>query len=668
MTGLTYPWDALPADGGLSQNAPSVSYRYDAMGRLTGMSGVNFPIEFYGQQAGPIGASAAYNSAGQLTSLSWGAGSWVSFSESRTYNSLHQLTRETTSDAVIGVNSGTVKDMQYIYTAGQNNGRVSQTIDGVTGENVTYQYDALNRLVSAVSTGSITWSQIYAYDGFGNLNGADPATNRAGTANGDVYDANGNYLGYNVQYGYANTYDVENRLVGTPGGPAWTYDPWGKRIAKNAQDLQNCEVYFYGITGQKLATFRCVQATDDFGNTIYSVQPNGYAAYNVYFGGRMLQSNGRWVVTDRLGSVRATATSTSISFVTNEAMAYFPYGVERTSTPDGREKFAGYIRDSAGQDYSDQRYYSAAMGRFLSPDPLGAGILATGFHPSFHAVHPTNPTTWNQYIYAEDDPINRNDPTGLSPDCDNLLSKINKIVFGDPTTLKPTKGLIQRFYEQIYGNDPPGTTSWTNHNDQISGRQKNLKQKMKEFNDNKCDPPSNWKVFDYWANKPVPTKNDYKGPQTGPNMMQWIFGTAGSYIFYQMLPALEDAFQDLMPEIEQVVTGIADSTITYGGIVGSDDDDDPSKDYDYDYEYEYEMEAKLVKPQVPILPGMHDGPRILLAAGAHQRTTRRNQRVESRPVVFQMPLAILGWDEAAVANFASVKDTKDNAPVKESVR
>jgi RHS repeat-associated protein len=408
MTGLTYPWDALPADGGSPQNSPSLSYTYDATGRLTGMSGVNFP-----GYSEPISASGAYNSAGQLTSLSWGPGvNAIMFSETRTYNSLHQLTRETTSEANYDLMSNgvyqwvwtTVKDMQYIYPSGQNNGRVSQTIDGVTGENVTYQYDALNRLISAASAGGVTWSQTYAYDGFGNLNGADPATNRAGTANGNVYDANGNYLGTynNVQYGYANTYDVENRLVGTPGGPAWTYDPWGKRIAKNAQDLQNCEVYFYGITGQKLATFRCVQATDDFGNTIYSVQPNGYAAYNVYFGGRMLQSNGRWVVTDRLGSVRATATSTSISFVTNEAMAYFPYGVERTSTPDGREKFAGYMRDSAGQDYADQRYYSAAMGRFLTPDPLGIS-----------GADPKNPTSWNRYAYAYGDPINYRDPRGL---------------------------------------------------------------------------------------------------------------------------------------------------------------------------------------------------------------------------------------------------------------
>jgi RHS repeat-associated protein len=307
------------------------------------------------------------------------------FSETRTYNSLHQLTRESTSEANYDLMSNgvyqwvwtTVKDMQCIYPAGQNSGPVSQTIDSVAGENVTYQYDSLNRPVSAASTGSVTWSQTYAYDGFGNLNDADPATNRAGTgANANIYDANGNYLGpYNsVQYNY----DVENRLVGTPIGTQWTYDPLGKRIAKNSQDLNNCEVYFYGITGKKLATFNCGSFADDYGNTTNTLR---FSSFSVYFGGRMLQSSGTWVVTDRAGSVRATSKG--------ETMAYFPYGVERTSTADGREKFAGYIWDSAGQDYANQRYYSAAMGRFLTPDRLG-----------IRAANLRNPASWNRYTYA----------------------------------------------------------------------------------------------------------------------------------------------------------------------------------------------------------------------------------------------------------------------------
>lgn len=35
---------------------------------------------------------------------------------------------------------------------------------------------------------------------------------------------------------------------------------------------------------------------------------------------------------------------------------------------------------------------------------------------------------------------------------------------------------------------------------------------MKDFIDDDCDPPENWKIFDIWANKPAPTEEDYKGP------------------------------------------------------------------------------------------------------------------------------------------------------------
>lgn len=41
------------------------------------------------------------------------------------------------------------------------------------------------------------------------------------------------------------------------------------------------------------------------------------------------------------------------------------------------------------------------MGRFLTPDPFGG------------SAKPGNPSSWNRYAYVENDPINRNDPTGL---------------------------------------------------------------------------------------------------------------------------------------------------------------------------------------------------------------------------------------------------------------
>jgi RHS repeat-associated protein len=85
--------------------------------------------------------------------------------------------------------------------------------------------------------------------------------------------------------------------------------------------------------------------------------------------------------------------------------AYFlPYGEEMTSTGSDRDKFATYQRDSfTGLDYAVNRWYDSVHGVFVSPDP-SAGSISRG-----------NPSSWNRYAYAGNDPINYSDPSGLDP-------------------------------------------------------------------------------------------------------------------------------------------------------------------------------------------------------------------------------------------------------------
>ena len=85
-----------------------------------------------------------------------------------------------------------------------------------------------------------------------------------------------------------------------------------------------------------------------------------------------------------------------------EQFSYYPYGEERTSTVDGRDKFGTYFRDSATQDYAMARYYGAGTGRFWGADPAGLG-----------SVHRKSPLSWNRFTYTFGDPINRFDPLGL---------------------------------------------------------------------------------------------------------------------------------------------------------------------------------------------------------------------------------------------------------------
>ena len=128
-----------------------------------------------------------------------------------------------------------------------------------------------------------------------------------------------------------------------------------------------CEVHFYGITGQKLASYSCGYHDAEGGDGTFYWSLKGY---NVYFAGHLVQSNGVSVTTDRLGSVRANGSG--------ERFNYLPHGEERTPTSDAREKFATYIRDSGGLDYADQRYYDRGSGRFLTADPGGVARRIRG--------------------------------------------------------------------------------------------------------------------------------------------------------------------------------------------------------------------------------------------------------------------------------------------------
>ena len=216
---------------------------------------------------------------------------------------------------------------------------------------------------------------------------------------GASYDADGNLSSVN---GSSVGYTVENKMSSQTssswGVTLYGYDPWGKRVMKETNPDPNnyagqynpfWEFYFYTITGQRLVTMDC---NNPNGNPIPSCWVVGE---NIYFGGKTLVSNGLYVVADRLGSVRANTQG--------ESFAYYPYGEERTTRPDGRDKFATYFRDGVGQDYADQRYYNAGMGRFWSPDPGGV-----------KTADPTDPGIWNRYAYVGGDPINYRDPTGTN--------------------------------------------------------------------------------------------------------------------------------------------------------------------------------------------------------------------------------------------------------------
>ncbi len=99
-------------------------------------------------------------------------------------------------------------------------------------------------------------------------------------------------------------------------------------------------------------------------------------------------------LTDALGSVVAMADESGAKVNTYK---YSPRGVRVLDGTDEKVRqpyqFTGGYRDDTGLYHFAARYYDPNIGRFTSQDPSGQEK--------------------NPYLYAEGDPVNRIDPTGL---------------------------------------------------------------------------------------------------------------------------------------------------------------------------------------------------------------------------------------------------------------
>jgi hypothetical protein len=220
--------------------------------------------------------------------------------------------------------------MTYNYSASKNNGQITSSVDAVTGETITYQYDLLKRLESASS--SKNWGETYTYDGFGNMTQMAPSgtagapslsvtvnanTNRL-TPSGTLYDNNGNLLtgfpGIELQYDMANR--VSEVMEGA-GNSFYGYDSDNRRIYyRNTSNSET--IYFYGADGKKLATYTYTIITYNGNPEIQLTEQSK----NVYFAGLMLTEEGNSVSTDRLGSVRSGGPG-GLGY-----QAEYPYGAE----------------------------------------------------------------------------------------------------------------------------------------------------------------------------------------------------------------------------------------------------------------------------------------------------------------------------------------------------
>lgn len=297
----------------------------------------------------------------------------------------------------------------YSYgPAHRNNGDVISIINNKDSSRTqTFAYDALNRITSgssAANTGALSWGENYTVDAWGNLQ----MSPMAGKASGGAFQCAANLqnqptcLGYDVAGNLTNytapgqyVYDPENRLQSTAGA-SYMYDSQGDRVLKNGSIGR---MYWYG-NGNVLAE------SDAAGNL---------TSEYVFFSGKRtaridLPANSvHYYLSDHLNSTSMVISSAG---AIEEESDYTPFGTQNPIIATGNHyKFTGKERDTESQlDYFGARYYSSALGRFISADwsdesdPLPYADLS-------------NPQTLNLYSYVTNNPETFTDEDGHKMDC-----------------------------------------------------------------------------------------------------------------------------------------------------------------------------------------------------------------------------------------------------------
>ena len=398
-------------------NSKTLKYQYDANGNRTRLTDADNNVTSY-----------AYDSLNRPTSIVTANGvTNYSYDKSSAIKRVLYPTQATATyeydnsgrvESIVNVQSGSVVSA-FTYAYDKNSNPVTITEQqGATPENITYEFDNLDRLVEAeysdkrlaytydaaynrtsetitdLLAGSPTANQVvvdrgYAYNSRNQLDDVtdnlDPVASTA-----YAYDGNGNRAS-RTQAGVTTDYiyDIRDHLREIRQGGStvgqFLYDYQGLRISKTASGATQNFVY----DDQNV-----LQETTASGTTTakYEYGADRLISYNHSSEGQS------YYLQDNLGSVTNVLKADG---AVQTRTQYDAFGQTRTQTGTSSNSvgYTGQYNDSeSGLYYYKARYYDPELGSFLSQDAL-TGRAVT-------------PPSLNRYLYVFANPAIYTDPTG----------------------------------------------------------------------------------------------------------------------------------------------------------------------------------------------------------------------------------------------------------------
>ncbi|MET0600771.1 MAG: RHS repeat-associated core domain-containing protein [Baekduia sp.] len=331
----------------------TTNYTYDADSNLTGIARPN-----------GVNATYAYNDNDVLSSLTDGG---PATSLGRSDASLLTGTNDGTTTASFGYDAAqrltSGPSRTYTYDDADH---LTQTAT-VAGTAITQQFDDAGQLLTRKLAGTVQTT--YSYDNEGRRTATTPTSGTATALTWSQSDDLLSYTGPDASGGSSGSISEE-----------YGYDGDGLRKTKTTSGQRTHQAY--DLTGS------LPQIITD-GPTAYITGPGGLPIEQITAAGTV-----RYFSQDQLGSTTAL---TDALGVTVQSYSYDPYGQLTSATPtvENPFRYAGqYTDDATGFQYLRARYYDPTTGQFLSRDPLESSTL-------------------QPYSYADNNPTNATDPSGM---------------------------------------------------------------------------------------------------------------------------------------------------------------------------------------------------------------------------------------------------------------